>query len=190
MTCGNINRVVTLENFITKEEQTSLLTYCKAPFAPWKQTLPNDPWNERTIPHTQARSDIKPILREIRQRIISAVTDEFNLTDPLFADSLALVRWRFGDQQLPHADAENPDGSPHPFPWRAYGAIAYLNDDFSGGQLTFPDLKLTPKTSPGTLAFFPGTADYLHGVTRVTGGVRYTLATFLTYDASQQDMLE
>ena len=35
---------------------------------------------------------------------------------------------------------------------------------------------------PNTLVFFPGTLEYLHGVKEITGGVRYTLTSFWTFN--------
>ncbi len=186
----DLSRVVTKQNFLTDGEHTALLAYCKAPFAPWLKTNSEDPWNHRTIPHDLARSDIRPILRTVRDRIVATVSDQFDIDQDLYSDSFSIVRWQFGDNQAPHADSENPDGTPHPYPWRAYGAIVYLNEDFTGGELEFPELGLKPDTPPRTLAFFPGTKDYMHAVSSIMSGTRYTLATFLTHDETKKDMME
>ena len=186
----DLNKVVTKNNFITDEEQAALLTYCEAPFAPWLQTSPDDAWNNRTIPHDIARSDIRPILRSVRDRIVSAVCEQFELDSALYSDGFSIVRWQFGDAQAPHADSEYPDGTPHPYPWRDYGAIIYLNEGYSGGVLEFPELGLKPKTPARTLAFFPGTKDYMHAVSSITSGTRYTLATFLTHTSDKKDLME
>jgi predicted 2-oxoglutarate/Fe(II)-dependent dioxygenase YbiX len=50
--------------------------------------------------------------------------------------------------------------------------------------LTIFNLELKPK--PGTLVVFPGTLKYLHGVRAVTKGMRHTIASFLTFDASKE----
>lgn len=98
----------------------------------------------------------------------------------LYGDSFGLTIWRVGDEQPPHADRENEDGSPHPYPWREYGCIIYLNNDYEGGELYFPKHEFEIKPKPGTLAFFPGDARYLHGVKPVTEGERLTIASFWT----------
>ena len=167
-----------------------MLKYCEAPFAPWLETSPSDPWNDRTIPHNLARSDIRPLLCDICDRIVAHVSNFYGLEQTLYSDSFSIVRWRFGDAQAPHADSENPDGTPHPYPWRAYGSIIYLNEEYTGGELEFPELNLKPETPAKTLAFFPGTKDYMHAVSSITSGTRYTLATFLTHDATKRDRME
>ena len=59
-----------------------------------------------------------------------------------------------------------------------WSALLYLNDEYQGGEIEFPqyDLKLKPK--PGTFVFFKGDMDALHFVNEVTGGNRINLITF------------
>lgn len=173
--------------FLSQAGCDLLASYCASADAPWLQTAPDDVWTNRTIPHSLARPDIRRALETIRDRLIALVMNAYDLKKPLYADSLSLTRWRAGDEQGMHADSENMDGSPHPYPWRNYGAIIYLNTDFEGGEIYFPLQEITPPITPGMLAFFPGTLDYLHGVTKVTSGTRYTLATFLTHDIAHRD---
>ena len=189
MKVGDPTKVVTKTDFISADEQAQLLKYCQAPFAPWLTTTPDDAWNNRTIPHDVARSDIRPLLRTIRDRVVSTVSEQFELKAELYSDGFSIVRWQFGDNQAAHADSEYPDGTPHPYPWRDYGAIIYLNEEYTGGVLEFPDLELKPKTAARTLAFFPGTKDYMHAVSSIESGTRYTLATFLTHDSDKKDLM-
>jgi predicted 2-oxoglutarate/Fe(II)-dependent dioxygenase YbiX len=105
--------------------------------------------------------------------------------DEIYPDCLSLVRWLPGDYQEPHADAENPDGELHPFSWRKYAALVYLNRDFEGGDLYFPNKKIRVRPQPKSLVMFPGTMEYLHEVEKITGGTRYTLASFWTDDPTK-----
>lgn len=61
-----------------------------------------------------------------------------------------------------------------------YAAVLYYNDDYTAGEVFFPQhhLKLRPK--PGSLLIFPGTSYYIHGVHPVgEGPVRYILPAFI-----------
>jgi len=177
------------KGFLSEIERQQFLSYCAAPNTKWRQTGPVDPWHDRTIQHNDARIDIQALLRTVRQRTLNLLINAYKLEKPLYADSLSITRWRFGDDQKPHADNAHFDGSPHPYPWRDFGAIIYLNTDFEGGEIHFPDLKLKPKMLPGSIVFFPGALDFVHGVTRVMGGTRYTIALFLTHDQNHGDWL-
>ncbi len=64
-----------------------------------------------------------------------------------------------------------------------------LNSDFEGGQIYFLNQAAEPKITPGMLVFFPRTLEYLHGVRMITRGVRYTVASFWTFDPTKQDGL-
>ena len=91
-----------------------------------------------------------------------------------------LMRWFEGIEQQPHADKELNDGRPNPFPTYDLNSLIYYNDDFTGGELYFPqhDIEITPK--PGLAVMFVGDRNYLHGVRTVTKGERWTTPSFYT----------
>lgn len=61
-----------------------------------------------------------------------------------------------------------------------YAAVLYLNDDYTAGELFFPNLGLKLVPAAGDLIIFPGTKDYEHGVHPVgPGPVRYVIPTFV-----------
>ena len=126
---------------------------------------------------------------DYRIRIKNKIHDHFSVTHPLYADIFQFVRWNVGDELWPpHADAEQLDGSPHPFAYRTYAAVTYLNTDFKGGEIIFPTHNnFSPKIQPGMLVAFPCTLDYLHGVSKVTSGTRYTIAGFFTLNQGHKD---
>lgn len=43
-----------------------------------------------------------------------------------------------------------------------YAALLYLNDDYEGGEIYFPQYDLHIKPESGDLIFFPGTHRYMH----------------------------
>jgi hypothetical protein len=178
--------VVIREDFLTPQELDEFGQFARS-FTGWDDRG-NGVWKGRYV-HVGSLADspIRDRLFAVRKRVRAEIERAFELTRPLYADTLQVVRWPEGAEQQPHADGQNPDGSPHPYPWRSYGSIIYLNDDFEGGQVYFPKLGLEPSIRPGTLAFFPGTLDYLHGVRKVTRGIRYTVASFWTFEAGRQD---
>lgn len=80
-----------------------------------------------------------------------------------------------------HADAENsftgPDGK---LTWRRMhdrdiSLIIYLNDEFTGGSLYFPDLQRRVIPAPGLLVAFPSTHEFRHGVEPTESGERFVL---------------
>lgn len=61
---------------------------------------------------------------------------------------------------------------------RDYSCIAYLNSEYTGGALVFPDLnlKLQPKT--GLVVLFPSNHEFIHSAEETLSGKRYIMVTW------------
>ena len=59
-------------------------------------------------------------------------------------------------------------------PW-THSAIVFLNKDFVGGELVYPNQGCTFTPTIGTYVLAPADIDYIHHVNRVRIGNRYTL---------------
>jgi predicted 2-oxoglutarate/Fe(II)-dependent dioxygenase YbiX len=57
--------------------------------------------------------------------------------------------------------------------------LLYLNDDYEGGELEFPDWSCKFKPKAGTLIAFPSYIEFSHQVRPVTSGKRYTLVSWI-----------
>lgn len=92
----------------------------------------------------------------------------------LTLDGLATIqRMQAGVELKSHTDQ-------HTDPSVQYATIIYINDDYVDGELFFPNLNIEVKPKAGTLLFFPGNAEYEHGVRHVgEGPVRYVLVGFI-----------
>jgi predicted 2-oxoglutarate/Fe(II)-dependent dioxygenase YbiX len=106
---------------------------------------------------------------------------------PLYSDTAQLVRWQEGHELTPHADNVEPDGAPNATPHRSYSSLLYLNDDYVGGETYFPGHGVRLKPEAGALVLFGAGPQYVHGVTRVTHGLRYTYAGWFTHDPQHED---
>lgn len=177
-------------NFLTFDVRSNLLNFCEESedkFGP----LGQDFWSGRFINLDRIHNkSIEQTLLDARHKMKSFLSDHLQTEKPVYSEMLQLVRWVQTYQLEPHADQENPDGLPHPYPWRDFAGVIYLNDDYEGGSIHFPRQQLEIKPDAGTLVTFPGTLEYLHGVREVTEGVRYTIACFFTHDIIYQDNLD
>jgi Rps23 Pro-64 3,4-dihydroxylase Tpa1-like proline 4-hydroxylase len=68
-----------------------------------------------------------------------------------------------------------PAHSDHGISSRVLSALLYLNDDYDGGNIRFPHCNIDMKPEAGSLLFFPSNFIYVHEVTAVTKGTRYSL---------------
>lgn len=193
---GNSEKnIVEVENFLTKDEIASLVEFSKknSSFDVNKTeynengTLIYDDnvWVNRVATTETLRKtgpDMLLIIENIIKRFQLVIEDFFEVK--VISTGPALVRWPVGARQEPHADKElheGPDsGTPNAFPWYDIGTVFYLNDDYEGGELYFPQHGIEFKPKPGAAYFFPGDMNYIHGVRPITSGVRYTSPVFWT----------
>lgn len=174
------------ENTIIKENASRIISYINNNEYSFGE-LGKDYWKGRTIYLSQIRDDsVKKILKEHKNELLNKFNEHYKDSKPIYIDSLHIVRWPVGYELKPHADGENPDGTQHEYYWRNFGTATFLNEDFEGGDLYFPNKDVIIKPKIAYTAIFPGTLEYLHGVTKITKGVRYTLASFLTYDKNKE----
>jgi hypothetical protein len=179
-------------DFLTRDEHEALLGFADARIELFGPTTPNgDYWQGRTlmpeqIPDPTIRQTLRVLQSRTIERLTAPLAAEFGESPPIYSDLVNYARWPVGYELQPHADSENPGGAPHPFPWRDFASVIYLNDDYVGGEIYFPNLGIELKPEPRTLIVFPGTLFFLHGVRRVERGMRHTIASFLTFDATRR----
>lgn len=78
-----------------------------------------------------------------------------------------------------------------PFLWSGHvSIIIYLNNDYDGGILYFPDQNVEIKPEPGMLVIFPGNMHFLHGVTETKGTKRYTVSLWTRFTDFKNELLD
>ena len=58
-----------------------------------------------------------------------------------------------------------------------YGVLMYLNEDFDGGEICYPELGIEYKPKPGVLLIHD--AGNMHGVNSISNGTRYSMTSFV-----------
>lgn len=149
----------------------------------WGEVNKDNYWQGRTLFYHDIKDDsVQNIMIDVLKRGIGAIKQNNNSDREVYCEHLSMARWPVGYDLRPHADGEEPDGRQHQFHWRDYAFVTFLNKDFEGGTLYFPNQAIEIDPEPGYSVCFPGTLEYLHGVTEITKGVRYTIASFLTHN--------
>lgn len=171
-----------LDNIISKEDCDYLISLVEHSDL-WEGKVGDSFWSGRSINyHNLKKHDelAASILLFSNIECSEIIKKHYNETN-IYPDLIQIVRWFDGMSQPPHADdMTNTEvkGLEH----RKYGSIIYLNDNYSGGKTYYPqhNFEVTPKS--GRLAVHSGTPKYMHGVTEISGGTRYTIASFWTND--------
>ena len=95
------------------------------------------------------------------------------------------IRYGKGQHFQEHAD--------HGFSYSAtVSLVAYVNDDYAGGNLFFPKLGLDIKPRAGDLYIFPSTYLFSHRAMPVEDGMKFSIVTMLDYNdhAHRQEFFE
>jgi hypothetical protein len=61
-------------------------------------------------------------------------------------------------------------------------ALIYLNDNFIGGEISFPTHGIEIKPKSGDLIIFPGNLNYAHKIDPIISGNRYTMPFWFKYE--------
>ncbi len=64
---------------------------------------------------------------------------------------------------------------------RVISLVFYMNDDYEGGEIEFPEFDIKHKPKKNTAIIFPSNFVYHHRVNPVLNGTRYCVTTWLMY---------
>jgi hypothetical protein len=182
---ASISNIKRIPNFVAQDDLHALAAFYKS-----SEDLNGS--TSRTIIQADFNTEISQWVKSYTSRVSKKVTETYGL-DVDDMCGTALRNWHPGEKQDPHSDCEaifsrnQHDGELVMAPinnfssiFIEYAALTYLNDEYEGGEIYFPDYDLEVKPLPGELIFFPGTQHYMHGVREVVSGNRYALMTFFT----------
>lgn len=128
--------------------------------------------------------------KEYVDKVCEVVSDKFGVSVVDFSGT-CFRKWYPGEFQFPHSDCEaniyieDDEVKCDPFYnfssiFLEYGSLCYLNDEYEGGEIFFPEYDISIKPDVNEFIFFPGTSYYLHGVNEVLSGNRLVVQNFLT----------
>lgn len=82
---------------------------------------------------------------------------------------ISISKYYSGSGMGPHTDAG---------PIAHLSAVLYLNDDYDGGELAFPNHDIVVKPSAGSIIMFPSVEPYVHDPRNVVSGEKYIAPSF------------
>jgi Rps23 Pro-64 3,4-dihydroxylase Tpa1-like proline 4-hydroxylase len=170
-------------NFMNKEDAELVLAYIES----WKLDENLVQKEVRFIEDIEDEK-IKKIIEESEKNtyleIIGNYAKNLNLRIEklTWMRRLELVKWKYSQGLDPHRDGHKviPDE-----PEFSLSTLIYLNDEYSGGEISFPEYDLSIKPKAGELVIFP--SYFLHEVKQVheisNGRSRCTMPMFYTFEA-------
>lgn len=125
--------------------------------------------------------EVAKFVEKIIQKITNTVSDFYGVEYIL--KTFCYTEMDAGTKNRVHSDNKyiDEDGNlkERPSEIEDRSVLLYLNDDYDGGNLIFPKHNISIKPKPGTLIFFEGDENNIHGVEEVKSGKRINMITFL-----------
>lgn len=117
-------------------------------------------------------NDIKNLLQQYQKQVYRFVVDNYHGPfEPYDESKIHLARFNEGYGMHEHFDSTKPND---------IATLIYINDDYEGGEIYFPELDIVIKPQEGDLVCFPDTPDFVHGVKPISKGIRYTAPRWFT----------
>lgn len=122
------------------------------------------------------------ILWDKSKEYIKNLSTPFPITDEFFDDvfrieRISFLKYKPGYFYKTHSDEAFLGPSQSDF-FRELSYVFFVNENFSGGGLSFPNQKKVIKPKENTLIIFPSNWCFPHAVLPVTRGTRYTAVTW------------
>lgn len=146
---------------------TTTLHFCKQRWLPRKEDM-----KVEDIYYTEHSS--------IADRLFNALDTSFNhYSQEIYPyasrnikgkeDKMSILKYEQAGYLPPHTD--------HGSSSRTLSVVLYLNDDYDGGEITFPHVGngVTIKPEAGSIIFFPSMFVFVHEVSEIKNGIRYAL---------------
>lgn len=80
---------------------------------------------------------------------------------------LSIGKYNTGSYMGPHCDTYSEHSN------ATISVVLYLNDDYDGGELHFPNQDVKIKPEAGSIIVFPSRPPYMHASLEITKGIKY-----------------
>ncbi len=181
---SGIENIRVIENFVSPEDLVQLVDFCKS-----KEQKEN-PGRSYTV---DPNPEIYYLRQKYSKKMVETVSEYYEDTSKLrsydpsskFQQASFLI-YPEGSSLSPHVDTvglTQEDRIEDPLnAWTGHlAAIIYLNDNYEGGEISFPDRGIDIKPKSGMLITFPGNKNYVHEVKEVISGTRLTLSIWIRF---------
>lgn len=163
-----MHRITIIDNFIEPEDAYTLIQQQNDPNAiklPYPEYY-KERFGGTSLPYNPT---VQSILKKYGDKSNQVHKDLNGFVNPIYVFKAFGSRWQPGTKGDLHLDAQDPE------PFIEWSTIIYLNDTFEGGLIYFPNQDFVYKPKKYSAVFFPSAgSEYIHGITTITAGERYT----------------
>lgn len=164
------------KSYLTKEDCEYLINYWNS-LESWQSTCFYN--SEISVPKTPHAHSYNEFQSRLSDRLLKDAEEFYGRK--LKKLSFGISKWKEGAFAKPHSDNSDEDGTPNAWQENKLVTILYLNNDYEGGHLFFPDHNVDIRPDQGTMITFNSGAENIHGVSLVESGTRYTILASYDY---------
>jgi hypothetical protein len=162
-----------IKNVLPEEDHRILLNYVNSAQS-WKE----QPWKAITIESANLPEEISEMLNRIFQLVYKKSVELYDVAiNPFHNSALHVVKFVKGFYLKPHVDTLSSEGN-------HIASVYYINDDYTGGEIDFPDHNLKIKPDANSLIIFPGNENYVHSVHEIIDNDRHSSAMWFQFTGS------
>ena len=170
---NSINNIQYIENVLSQDEHKLILDFVKT-----RESWTTQPWDSKVIIFHEMPKEILNSLNKVFTLAYEKSKNFYNIKINFFEDlSLNLLKFEKDFSLRQHIDTESSESN-------HIASVYYINNDYTGGEIVFPDYNLKIKPKPNSLIVFPGNENYLHEVLEITSGDRYSSSLWFQYTDS------
>lgn len=170
---NSVKNIHYMENILSTEEHNKLLDYARS-FNSWY----DEPWEAKSIRSSMLSEEIYDLLRKVFTFTYEKAKKEYDVEINLFQNNaVQIVKFVKGFSLQPHADTLSVE-------MLHIASVYYINDDYLGGEINFPEHNLKIKPKANSLILFPGNENYIHEVLEIIDGDRYSSAMWFQFTGS------
>ena len=167
------NNINVSSNVLSKEDHEKLVN-----FSLGVESWTKKPWGVYVLSSEDIPEEISKILSKIFKIAHKKMTFLYKVAvDPIGESKFNIVKFEEGYSMHLHADTMS-QAQFH------LASVYYVNDDYDGGEISFPDHGIKIKPKANSLIIFPGNEDYKHETLKVVGNSRYTSTMFFQFTGS------
>ena len=128
---------------------------------------------------SEASLKLQQLWQDCHDRMLNAVKDysqHYNVGELRYWEAMNFIKYGPNQHFMEHSD--------NGFSYNCIvSLVAYPNDDYEGGGLSFGRWNVNYKAKAGDVVLFPSNFMYAHTAERVTSGNKFSIVTMLDYSA-------
>jgi hypothetical protein len=170
------DEIFVIPNFISRDDLGPIVEYLENIDQNMFVSKAKNVWYNNKL--TRPIQQLIPIYEKMRNLVMPEyeILPEISVTRLIKGESMYVHADSPGKNNKDLVTSDDPYETCHSID---YGLVLYLNDDYEGGEIYYPNRGIVYKPKCGDLVIHSSLEEYSHGVKEVLSGIRYVYSNFI-----------